>query len=353
MFTAGSYEWAIPEFERLTAADKQVSPTFVIGGSSWRMLCFPRQNATPHQNVSVFLEYPEASFTPNHLSPTASFKLIIKNFKDPSKNFEKSADNTFKSHQEDWGFSQMLPLQDLNKESGYLREDGAMVVRVEISVPAPLPGGSYPVKLSTATPGLSTDLLSLLDNPGTTSDLTITATGSELPGATGCDAGADARPQSRSFAVHRAILAARCPYFRTLFESGLADSGARELNLPDTDPDALRLLVRFMYGDGLAVTSREQAYSCLSLADRLLLTQAVELLREHLLSSVSAATFAADLLCAAGLAGEQTLLRSLVARFADLGDDVPEADLKRVEAERPQLLLELLLSCRAAKRART
>ena len=42
------------------------------------------------------------------------------------------ADHTFESHQVDWGFSQMLPLQDLN--SGYLREDGAMVIRVEITI---------------------------------------------------------------------------------------------------------------------------------------------------------------------------------------------------------------------------
>ncbi|KAG2434925.1 hypothetical protein HYH02_012123 [Chlamydomonas schloesseri] len=106
---------------------------------------------------------------------------------------------------------------------------------------------------------------------------------------------------SRRFEVHRAILAARCPYFHTLFESGLADAGARELTLCDTDPDALAVLLRFMYGGSTIVESREQVRTCMVLADRLLLPQVVDLLREHLLSTYSAATLVADLPCAAGL----------------------------------------------------
>ncbi|KAG2434916.1 hypothetical protein HYH02_012114 [Chlamydomonas schloesseri] len=132
--STGHYEWEIPNFAKLTQADKQVSEIFEIGTYLWRMLCFPRQNAAPHRHVSVFLEYPEASFTPGHLSPKASFKLIIKNFKDPSKDFSKGADHTFDSNQVDWGFSQMLPLTDISPSSGYLREDGALVVRVEITI---------------------------------------------------------------------------------------------------------------------------------------------------------------------------------------------------------------------------
>lgn len=51
---------------------------------------------------------------------------------------------------------------------------------------------------------------------------------------------------TRTFHVHRAILAARCPYFRTLFNAGMADSAASELPLPDADPDAFAVLLQWI-----------------------------------------------------------------------------------------------------------
>ncbi|GIL82845.1 hypothetical protein Vretimale_8198 [Volvox reticuliferus] len=129
---SGHYEWELRNFLKLS--EKQTSETFEIGTYLWRLLCFPRQNQHPWRHVSVFLEYPEAHYTPVNLSPKASFKLIIKNNKDSSKDFTKDASHTFTQDQVDWGFSQMLPLTDVSVASGYLREDGAMVVRVEITI---------------------------------------------------------------------------------------------------------------------------------------------------------------------------------------------------------------------------
>ncbi|GLC41652.1 hypothetical protein PLESTB_000692700 [Pleodorina starrii] len=129
---SGSYEWELPMFVKMT--ERQVSETFEIGTYLWRMLCFPRQNTPPHRHVSLFLEYPEAQYTPPNLSPKASFKLIIKNHKDPAKDYMKDTLHHFTMDQVDWGFSQTLPLTDVSVASGYLREDGAMVVRVEITI---------------------------------------------------------------------------------------------------------------------------------------------------------------------------------------------------------------------------
>ncbi|KXZ54806.1 hypothetical protein GPECTOR_4g877 [Gonium pectorale] len=127
---SGFYEWEIRNFAKLDG--KQVSETFEVGTYLWKLLCFPKQNQAPYKYVSVFLEYPEAMFTPHNLSPKATFKLTIKNHKDPSKGFFKDSTHTFVPEQVDWGFSQMLPLVDLN--TGYLRDDGTLVIRVEITI---------------------------------------------------------------------------------------------------------------------------------------------------------------------------------------------------------------------------
>lgn len=44
------------------------------------------------------------------------------------------SNHVFTSDQVDWGFSQMLPLQDVSATSGYVRDDGTLVVRVEITI---------------------------------------------------------------------------------------------------------------------------------------------------------------------------------------------------------------------------
>ena len=59
-------------------------------GPRRKLLCFPR-GSQGHRHVSLFLEYPEAAYTPNHLSPHAYFKLIVKNHKDSTKDFVKGA----------------------------------------------------------------------------------------------------------------------------------------------------------------------------------------------------------------------------------------------------------------------
>ncbi len=56
-----------------------------------KLLCFPRGSQPPHRHLSLFLEYPEAAYTPNHLSPSATFKLIIKNHKEGKDDFVKGA----------------------------------------------------------------------------------------------------------------------------------------------------------------------------------------------------------------------------------------------------------------------
>ena len=303
----------------------------------------------------------------------------------------RHTDHTFTTFKENehrgWGWDKLLPLKKLfTPASGFLRaHDGALLIRLDLEyqqAPAaagqsdPRDGSSYPATISsTSSSGggsgdggtqaasamseLSSDFLALLEDPHPTSDLTISATASAAPGDSGetSSAVAGGAECSRRFPVHRAILAARCPYFATHFASGLGDSNTRELHLPDTDPDALAALLRFMYGGELRVASREQAWRCLALADRLLLPKAAGLLRAHLLATLSPTTVMADLMWAAGLAegqGQAELLTGLISSAAEMEEDIPEAQVEQLAAAHPALVAQLFTArFRASKRLRS
>ncbi|GLC39665.1 ubiquitin-specific protease ubp15 [Pleodorina starrii] len=173
-------------------------------------------------------------------------------------------------------------------------------------------------------PKLSKDILALLDNPGPTSDLTLIAAG------------------GRSFPVHRAILVARCEFFKTMFASDVGDAAsARELPLPDADPDALALLLRFIYGGVLDKCEHDQLKPAMELADFLRLVWVCAKLQQRLLDTVTQDTLAEDLLWAEGRGDEDTLtalVRLCVRKFAATGADA----IADVLAERsPKLLARL------------
>ena len=65
----------------------------LLAGLAWsaarRLLLFPRGNNKQSSMVSVYLDAPEASFTPLSMSPKASFKLGLINHLDPAKSYSK------------------------------------------------------------------------------------------------------------------------------------------------------------------------------------------------------------------------------------------------------------------------
>lgn len=54
-----------------------------------RLLIFPKGNKVECQQMSLYLDFPEAPFTPLHLSPKASFKLTLVNHLDETKSIIK------------------------------------------------------------------------------------------------------------------------------------------------------------------------------------------------------------------------------------------------------------------------
>ncbi|PNW85133.1 hypothetical protein CHLRE_03g173165v5 [Chlamydomonas reinhardtii] len=127
---------------------------------------------------------------------------------------------------------------------------------------------------------LAADLGVLLDaQPDGTSDLSISV-------------------GERRFPCHRAILSARCDYFRQrLAGDAFADGRAPELELPDADPDAFALLLRWLY-TGAAHVPADLARVVAGLADRLLLPDLCAVAQAAIADSVSADTVVDSLLWA-------------------------------------------------------
>ena len=56
-----------------------------------RLLIFPRGNDTARQpdQIAVYLDFPEASYTPPNMSPKAQFELIVENQLHPDKTLSR------------------------------------------------------------------------------------------------------------------------------------------------------------------------------------------------------------------------------------------------------------------------
>ncbi|KXZ47183.1 hypothetical protein GPECTOR_37g189 [Gonium pectorale] len=161
----------------------------------------------------------------------------------------------------------------------------------------------------------------------------------------------------RTFHVHRALVAARCDYFRQLLGGGFAEGGAARLTLPDTDPEAFALVLRFLYTGAVDVPAA-QVRPLAELADRLLLPELCRDAQERVLAEVGPESVVDAMLWAEGRGpGFSQLLADLKAWFLQHYEEVlgaAEGSIDRLAVERPMLMAELFKGCaaRSAKRPR-
>eukprot|EP00210_Caulerpa_lentillifera_P006758 g6458.t1 len=84
--------------------------------------------------IAVYLDFPEAPFTPPQMCPKAKFELMAVKKNDPYESLKREATHLFTNQATDWGFTQFLPLQEAqNPRNGYLVDD-ALTFSVSISV---------------------------------------------------------------------------------------------------------------------------------------------------------------------------------------------------------------------------
>ncbi|KAL6758807.1 hypothetical protein V8C86DRAFT_1411207 [Haematococcus lacustris] len=132
----GSYTWRILNF-RNCSTDRQYSEKFDIGTYIWRFLVFPRgnlnNNKDPGNWLAVYLDAPEATYTPLSMSPKAKFSLVLLNQED-GKHLVKETSHTFVSDASDWGFNQFIRQEDLlDPKNGWLHGDD-LLLRVDITI---------------------------------------------------------------------------------------------------------------------------------------------------------------------------------------------------------------------------
>ncbi len=181
-------------------------------------------------------------------------------------------------------------------------------------------------------------------------------------GTLACDLGAllDRQPDGSAdvevevggqvFAAHRAVLAARSPYFRQRLDpgAGFADGRGLRLSLLETDPGAFGVVLRFMYTDNMGPVPSELLQPVGELADRLLLPGLCAQAGRQLLSGVCADNAVRLLLWAEQRSGSFGELLSGIKgwflRHLEPGRErvLPVEHVMRLMRESPELAVQLL-----------
>ncbi len=131
---AGTHRWVVRDWSRI-AATKLRSEPFKVGGFSWQILLFPRGNNS--EFVSVYLDAADSATLPHGWSQHAAFTLSIE--AEPrsgesasataARGVVKDTQHTFGANETDWGFTQFVPLSDLDDpDRGLLRSDDSVVI---------------------------------------------------------------------------------------------------------------------------------------------------------------------------------------------------------------------------------
>ncbi|KAG2490852.1 hypothetical protein HYH03_010770 [Edaphochlamys debaryana] len=200
------------------------------------------------------------------------------------------------------------------------------VIDLALTPPPCCPPGwsGLATRAAAASTQLCADLGALLDRqPDGTADLSLVVGG-------------------RTFHAHRSILTARSKYFSSRLAGDFVEGRARVLDLPDADPDALALVLKWVYTGAVDVPPGK-VQAVVELADRLELLQLGEELQKRVLAGVDAETVV-DALLWADARQFQVLRERLLSWFLGHQGAVIEAapdSVKRLMVANPGLMLEV------------
>jgi len=112
--------------------------------------------------------------------------------------------------------------------------DDTYVLEFDLPNKVPKPTGSM-------EDSICSDMNQLLQT-GLMSDMTLIAGGGD-------------GTREKEFPVHKVILALRCNFFNIMFSGPYAESSASEIHLPDVEPDALDVVLKYIYTGAIDCTS--------------------------------------------------------------------------------------------------
>ncbi|KAG2490843.1 hypothetical protein HYH03_010761 [Edaphochlamys debaryana] len=203
------------------------------------------------------------------------------------------------------------------------------VIDLALTPPPCCPPGwsGLATRAAAASTQLCADLGALLDRqPDGTADLSLVVGG-------------------RTFHAHRSILTARSKYFSSRLAGDFVEGRARVLDLPDADPDALALALKWVYTGAVDVPPGK-VQAVVELADRLELLQLGEELQKRVLAGVDAETVVDALLWADALQLHplRGALLSWLLEFQRAVMDRAAGSVKRLMVANPGLMFEVQLA---------
>eukprot|EP00898_Chlorokybus_atmophyticus_P001501 jgi/Chlat1/2351/Chrsp17S02617 len=123
-----TFTWTVENVSKIREK-KHYSEAFTVGGFKWKILIFPRGNNA--ESLSLYLDVADSAMQPPGWSRSASFTLAVVNQFDAKMTVRKDTQHTFNARESDWGFTQFLPLVELqDPQRGYLVNDTLIIEAV-------------------------------------------------------------------------------------------------------------------------------------------------------------------------------------------------------------------------------
>lgn len=256
-----NYEWAIDNFSlrREEMGEALKSSTFYAPGPNangeeeklqWCLKIYPKGWTTEHKGyVSVFLSLVQC----NKTEVLAKFKFSLLNVEQTKAHTLESEIVSFA--QDQWlktcGFTKFIERDFLLDTSKGLLSDDQLTISCEVFVVADtinITGVRNLAQFRVPPCKLAEDFGSLFEEQQF-SDAVLCAS-------------------EKEFNVHKAILAARSPVFKAMFQSGtgMTEAQTGRVEIKDIDPEVLEEMLRFMY-TGLAPNLKHMAAKLLVAAD--------------------------------------------------------------------------------------
>lgn len=145
----GELTWVVSNNSRNMAQQKIFSDAFFAGGYPWNILLFPRKG----EWAALYLNAADASTAPFGWQRKASFRLMLLNQEDPAKSISREAEHVFYAREGDWGFTQYIPLSELNDPQRGFVVNNSFKVKAIVKVEK-VDSSSYDSKESTGCVGL-------------------------------------------------------------------------------------------------------------------------------------------------------------------------------------------------------
>ncbi|CAL9216960.1 unnamed protein product [Arabidopsis halleri] len=121
--------WTIKNFSSLPS-DKIYSDYFLVGDSKWRLLAFPKGNASGiNKCLSMYLDVADSESLPDGWKRHTNFSITVVNQISEKLSAPQVSQNWFDQKSPNWGFPLMLPIAKLvDKNDGFLVNGNVKIV---------------------------------------------------------------------------------------------------------------------------------------------------------------------------------------------------------------------------------